>query len=334
MLPETYKKIVVMELGKTPSDCLKIVHMKIREPSAHEILVRNHYAGVNSTDIGRMMGVDEWHQEPPFDFGIEAIGEVIAVGDRIEQFKVGDAVATALPGNGYREYTTIDANFALKIPAIDSKYVGIFISGVRAKIALDFVADMQSGETVLVTSALGSSGHFAAQLAKQQGCHVIGTCANEEEAEQLKQLQVDRIINRETDNLADILADEYDQMLNLVYDTMGGSILDTAIQYCAPRARIIIAEALREHIKGDPTHHTINFYRQLIRRSVSVIGFNLSDYANAIPIESLKLLEQIEQGILHSMVDSQSFAGIEHVGDAIQHVMNGTSQGKVVVKLV
>src|SRR5690606_14559436 len=142
MYPETYKKVVVTQIGEDPHTCLSIQETKLSEPKAHDILVKNHYAGVNPTDIGRMMGLNP-HGKLPLDFGVEALGEVIAVGDRVEEFKVGDVVATALPGNGYREYTTIDRNFALKVPALDPKYVGLFISGVIAKIALDFVVDIQ-----------------------------------------------------------------------------------------------------------------------------------------------------------------------------------------------
>lgn len=333
MLPETYKKMVVIQNGSNPSECLQIQETKLSKPNAHELLIRNHYAGVNSTDIGRMMGIDLWQQATPFDFGIEAIGEVIAVGDKVEDFTVGDTVASAFPGNGYREYTRIDRNFALKIPALDPKYVGLFISGVIAKIALDKVADIQGNEAVMVTSALGASGHFAAQLAKVQGCHVIGTCHDQEEAAILDRLGLDRIIIRSEEDATQVIADDYDEMINIVFDTMGGELLDTCIKHAAPRARVVIVEALREHVLGEETIHKVDFYRQIIRRSLSIIGFNLGDYANVIPVESLKLLDQLQLGVIQSLVDPNTFEGIERVPDALRHLMTGTSQGKVVVKL-
>lgn len=332
MYPETYKKVVITQIGEDPHTCLSIQETKLSEPKAHDILVKNHYAGVNSTDIGRMMGLNP-HGKLPLDFGVEALGEVIAVGNRVEEFKVGDVVATALPGNGYREYTTIDRNFALKVPALDPKYVGLFISGAIAKIALDFVVDIQPNETVMVTSALGASGHFAVQLAKAQGCHVIGTCASAEEAAVLKQFNLDRIIIRDEEDTEQVLADEYHDMLNIVFDTMGGKLLDACIEHSAPRAKIIIAEALREHINHESVLHKIDFYHKVIRRSLSIIGFNLRDYANAIPSESLKLLDQMERGNLRSLVDPKNFSGIDSVPSAIAHLMGDHAQGKIVVKL-
>lgn len=332
MLPETYKKIVVAKTGIDPETCLRIQEIKLAQPKAYEILVKNRYAGVNATDIGRMMGISHYGKLP-FDFGVESLGEVVAIGERVEEFKIGDSVVTALPGNGYREYTTIDRNFALKVPALHPKYVGLFISGTIAKIALDFVADIKPNETVMVTSALGASGHFAIQLAKSQGCYVVGTCATAKEAEILRQFDIDRIIIRDDEDVEDVLENEYHDMLNVVFDTMGGQTLDACIDHSAPRARIIIAEALREHVNQESDLHQIDFYHKVIRRSLSIIGFNLSDYANAIPIESLKLLDQMERGTLRSLVDPTEFIGIDSVIDGIKHLISGEAQGKIVIKL-
>ena len=333
MLPESYKKLVVSKIGSNPHDCLQIVEVPFKKLHAHELLVKNHLAGVNSIDVGRMMGLDGWTQSPPFDFGIEALGEVVAVGDKVEEYKPGQKVVTAFPGNGYSEYSVIDRNFAGEVPAIDEKFVGIYISGAIAKIALEIIADLQKNETVMVTSGSGASGHFAVQLAKLQGCHVVTTGANIEEVELLRKLGADRVINRRRENTFEVLADEYDHMLNVVYDNAGGKILDACIEHTAPRARVVLVEALREHLGGEPTLHQLDLYRKVIRRSVSIIGFNPGDYANAFPIESLKLLDRVQIGVIQSLVDPVSFEGLEAIPDAIAHLMTGKSQGKIVVKL-
>ncbi|MGB7341792.1 MAG: zinc-binding dehydrogenase [Phototrophicaceae bacterium] len=333
MLPETYKKIIVTQRGKDPHQCLKVVEVPLSQPHTHDILVKNHYAGVNALDIGRMMGLDVHHPTPPFDFGIEAVGEVMAVGQRVKDYKVGDTVVTVLPSNGFREYSIIDHNFAGKVPGLDPKYVGVYIGGTTAKIALEFIADIQVNETVMVTSALGESGHFAVQLAKLQGCHVVGTCANDAEAAILKQIGVDRIIIRDKEDVAQVLHDEYSHMLNVVYDTIGGEILDACIDNTAPRARIILANALHEQLRGAAMTHSIDLYHKIIRRSVSLIGMNLNDYANAVPLEGLKLIDKIQLGEIQSIVDPHLFTGIESVPDALAHLISGQARGKVVVKL-
>ncbi|MEO1290545.1 MAG: hypothetical protein AAFV93_22605, partial [Chloroflexota bacterium] len=106
------------------------------------------------------------------------------------------------------------------------------------------------------------------------------------------------------------------------------------IDNTAPRARIIIANAIREQIRGESMLHTIDLYHKIIRRSVSLTGLNLSDYANAVPIEGLKLVDKIQRGEIQSLVDPTPFEGIASVPDALAHLMSGTAHGKVVVKLI
>ncbi|MEL6528218.1 MAG: zinc-binding dehydrogenase, partial [Chloroflexota bacterium] len=59
-----------------------------------------------------------------------------------------------------------------------------------------------------------------------------------------------------------------------------------------------------------------------------------SDYANAIKVETLKLLDLMEQGLVEALIDKRSFVGIEQVPDAIAYLMSGEARGKVVVKFV
>lgn len=333
MLPQTGKKVVVTKNGDDPFECLKIVDVPIKAPRPHEVIIKNHYAGVNVIDVARMMGIDGWVTPVPFDFGNESIGEVVAVGTKVNDFAIGDRVVTAFPGNGYQEYSIIDRNFVGDVPALEPKYIGLYISGAIARIALNFVADIQAEEIVFVTSAMGASGHFAVQLAKAEGCHVIGACRNAAEADILRKLGADRVIIRGEEDVSGVLAAEYHDRLDVVFDTMGGDMLNVCIEHTAPRARILLIEALSEHIYGESAQHMLNLYHKLITRSVSLIGINPGDYANAIPIESLKLLDQLQQGLIQSLIDPQEFEGLASVPDAIAHLMSGESYGKVIVKV-
>lgn len=333
MLPKSYKKLIVRKIGSNPRECLDLIEVPLKKLHSHEVMVKNHYTGINSTDVARMMGLDASNRPLPFDLGAVAIGEVIAVGDKVDDYQAGDTVATVFPGNGYSNYSIVDHNFVGKIPAIDPKYIGLFISGTIAKIALEFVADIQANETVLVTSGAGASGHYAVQLAKAQGCHVVAICGSVEEVVLLKQLGVDRVINRNEEDILHIIANDYHDMINVVFDNLGGYVLDACIEHSAPRARIILAEALREHLQGEASQHSIDLFRKVIIRSVSLIGFNLGDYANAVPMESMKLIDKLQAGFIQSIVDPTSFEGIDSIPDAIAHLMSGESHGKIVVKL-
>ncbi|MEO1644830.1 MAG: alcohol dehydrogenase catalytic domain-containing protein [Chloroflexota bacterium] len=334
-LPATFKKVVIRQTGRNPHTCLAVIDdAPLKTPSAHDVLIRNHYAGVNSMDIGRMLGVDGWQQALPMDFGIETIGEVVAIGKEVTNLAVGDVVMTALPGNGFREYTHVAHNLTMKMPAIAPRYVSTLISGSLGKIAIEFLGEVRADDVVVITSGLGSSGNFALQLAINAGSHVITTCNNAEEAKILQQWQPNRIINRVEEDIATVLAEEYPDAVTLVFDKMGGRILDACIKQTAPRARVILADALTEHLRGEDITHRLDFYHQVIRNSLTITGINLSDYANAIKVETLKLLDLMEQGLVEALIDKRSFVGIEQVPDAIAYLMSGEARGKVVVKFV
>lgn len=334
MLPETYKKIMVTKTGNDPHTCLALMEdVPMKAPSAYEVVVRNQFAGVNTIDIGRMLGVDGWQQALPFDFGTETLGEVVAVGKEVDKVAVGDVVMTALPGNGFREYTRIAHNLTVKMPAPDPRYVGTLISGTLAKIGMELLANVRPDDVVIVTSGLGASGHFALQLALNMGCYVITTCKDAEEAAILERWDPNRIVVREQDNLAEVLATDYPEAISVVFDTMGGQMLDACIAQTAPRARVVLVDAVHEHIRDESPTHTINFYRQVVRNSLSIMGINLSDFTGVIRVETLKLLEMIEQGLIESLVDGQQFEGIAQVPDAIGYLMSGAARGKVIVKL-
>ncbi|MCA9913452.1 MAG: zinc-binding dehydrogenase [Anaerolineae bacterium] len=334
MTEQTYRKVVVQETARDPHSALKIVEVAMGEPGPGELLVRNYYAGVNYTDLALMMGLTDAGQHLPFDFGAEAIGEVVAIGSGITNFQRGDIVLTGLPGNGYREYSRISQGFAMKVPAMKPEYVGLFISGSAAKIASESLAEIGSGQTVLVTVGCGSVGHYLVQLARLAGNHVISTCHNETEATLLQELGVDRIIDRSQEDVTKVLQEEYENGLQVVFEAFGGSILDAALKQAAPLAKIVLLETLHEHFRSASAVHQVNFYEMVIRKSVKILGFTMSDYAQNFILEAGKMIDLYERGEIRSIIDDRLFSGLESVPDALAHLMSGEGYGKTLVQLV
>jgi len=333
MTAETYRKVVVTQFGRDVNQCLAIKESPIPQPSTHEVLVRNHFLGVNFSDIPMMMGRFHNFRQLPLDLGVESAGEVVAVGDGVEEIKVGDPVAVVMYRSGYREYTLMDANFVIPLPDLSPDVMSLVLSGTSASIALDVQARMRSGQTVLITAAMGGSGHYAAQLAKLADNHVIGTCKNADEARILHELHLDRVIIREQENLDDVLTNEYGGGINLVYDSFGGTFFDTALKHLAHRGRIITAGALAEHTYGQPQEHTIDVYNQLTRKAATIHGFSVVEFAQFARPHVTKLMDLFRQGKLRTFVDPAEFKGIDAVTDAIQHVMDWETVGKVIVRL-
>jgi len=334
MSRQTYRKVIVQQTGRDPHAALKVTEVPLGEPGAGELLVRNHYAGVNYTDLAAMMGITDDSQRVPFDFGVEAAGEVVAVGNGVTDFQPGDMVLTALRGNGYREYSRIAKQFALKIPAMKPEYVGLYISGSAAKIAVDVMAEIGSGQTALVTAGMASMGHYIVQLVKRAGNIVVATCGSAEEAAFLQELGADRVIDRSQEDFAQVLQTEYPDAFDVVFEAFGGKILDVALQQLAPRAKFLLLETLNEHFRSSDTVHQIDFYQTVIRKSATLMGFTMSDYAQTFVLEASKMIDLYERGEIRTVLDGANFQGIEAVPDALAHLMSGKGYGKTLVSLV
>jgi hypothetical protein len=332
MHPSTYRRVIVKYSDPNPETALAIVETPMTDPAPHELLVHNHYAGVNYSDISHMMGLTESGEHPPFDFGLEAIGEVVAIGSKVEEFAIGDCVVTMLPGSGYREYGRIAANLAVKVPDIHPEYVGLFVSGAAAKIALDHVAEIRKGEVLVITAPFTGSGHMAVQLASRAGAEVIAASNAEDDIAILKELGASRIVDRSHSSFGEALR-EYSNRINVVYDALGGAVLDECLKHIAPRGRVVLADALREHISNDSSIHQINLYRSLINKSVTIKGINLSDYARQIRNAGWKMFEMYKRGEIRSMVDPTPFIGVESVPDAIRHAIAVKGRGKILIQL-
>lgn len=333
MTAETYRKVVVTEFGRDVTQCLAIQDAPLRQPSTHEVLIRNHFLGVNFSDIPMMMGRFSNFQQLPLDLGVEAAGEVVAVGASVDEFKVGDPVAVVMYRSGYREYTLMDANFVIPLSDLTPDVMSLVLSGTSASIALDVQARMRSGQTVLITAAMGGSGHYAAQLAKLADNHVIGTCKNADEARILHELGLDRVVIRDQENLDQVLTDEYGGGINLVYDSFGGTFFDTALKHLAHRGRLVTAGALAEHTSEQAHEHRIDIYNQLTRKAATIHGFSVVEFAQFARPHVSKMMDLFHQGKLRTFIDPTEFKGIEGAKDAIQHVMNWQTSGKVIVRL-
>ncbi len=194
---------------------LKLVEEDRPEPKPGELLVRVRASSLNFHDDMVVQG-----KIPCADGRIpltDGAGEVIAVGDGVEEFKVGDHVVGTfwpywlggemthatrrdIPGDsvdGYaREYVCLPAHAFTKAPTGYSHLEAATLpcAGVTAWRGLMVCGQMKPGDTVLVLGTGGVS-LFALQFAKAAGARIIATSASEEKVEKLKRLGADAVIN-------------------------------------------------------------------------------------------------------------------------------------------
>jgi NADPH:quinone reductase-like Zn-dependent oxidoreductase len=205
------------------SDVLVFEEMPRPQAGAGEVLIRVHAASINPLDWKVRDGhlKERMKHHLPLIPGWDVSGVVEAVAPDVSAYKIGDEVYGLLNfmANGaYAEYVaTSSQNLALKPKSIDHIQAGaVPLAALTAWQALFNVADLQSGQTVLIHAAAGGVGHFAVQIAKWKKAKVIATASANNESF-LRELGVDEVIDYKTTKFEEVVHD-----VDVVLDTMAG----------------------------------------------------------------------------------------------------------------
>jgi NADPH:quinone reductase len=165
-------------------EVMQLVDADLPPPGSGEVRIRHTAIGLNYIDTYHRSGL--YPVKLPSGVGLEAAGEVEAVGEGVTQLKVGDRVAY---GNGpigaYSEARNAPANRVSKIPdgISDETAAAMMLKGMTVRYLLRQTYKVAPGETILVHAAAGGVGLIACQWANALGATVIGTVGSEEKAE-------------------------------------------------------------------------------------------------------------------------------------------------------
>lgn len=298
-------------------DVLKTVHDAPKpRPDAGQILVAVHAAAVNPFDWKVREGAmkDNAPLTFPATLGGDCAGVVAEVAPGVSGFEVGDEVygqANALSGQGsYAEFTPVKAeSLAPKPKKVDFiTAAALPLAGVSAYQALVEHAQLQRGQKILIHGGAGGIASFAVQLAKYLGAHVATTAAAED-AEYVKSLGADEVIDYKTQKFEQLLKD-YD----VVYDTVGGDTYTRSFQILRPGGTIV--SMLEKPNEGLMKQHDVTAISQFTRVTTGRLT---------------KLAELIDQGAIKPQIDK--IFPLEQAADALAYIQSGRHHGKVVIKV-
>lgn len=335
MHPTRYRKLVLEQLTGQFRSSTRVVDTPWTDPGPGQVAIRNRFAGCNAVFDQNLCrnAVQYVNVVPPYDMGIEATGEVVAIGPGVQDFQLGDAVVTTKLGAGYREYQVADVKRVLHVREVSPEIVTLIPTGVSALVALEQIAELKSGETVIVSAAAGGLGHIVVQLARLAGNHVIGLTGSDAKRGVLERIGCDRVINYRKENLREVLAREYPNGVNVAYDTVGGEIFDAFLDHLAMRGRLIISGHTSDFDKPDEPVQQSRLYRKLYWKSASVRAFQNPAFPEFFDDAARRILDLYYQGKLEVLVDPAQFRGLDSVADAVEHLLAGRNSGKVVVRL-
>jgi NADPH-dependent curcumin reductase CurA len=334
-MSDAYRAIRLERYARSFRAAADIVTLDRRAPGPGEIAVTNHWCGINGifdTQIARN-AVDYVKLSLPTLTGVEAIGTVTAIGPDVTGFAVGDAATTVRFTGGYREANIgPEAQFA-KAPAPTREWLALASTGVSALLAMEQIGQIKDGETVAVSAAAGGLGHLIVQLAKLRGCRVIAVCGGPDKTAFVRSLGADRVIDYKTESVADVLAAEFPNQLDVAIDTVGGDIFDAFIDNLAYHGRLVAGGAAQD-LDGVPEIVTApRIVHKLYYKGASVRGFMNGLLTEHWPDARARLFALHDAGKVKVTFDSVRFAGLSQVYDAVERLLSGQSMGKVVVDL-
>jgi NADPH:quinone reductase-like Zn-dependent oxidoreductase len=219
------KAIAIKTYGNT--DVVNYVDVERPEPAADEVLIKIQCAGVNPVDwkirngLGERLGL-----KLPIRLGGEITGIVETLGAGVKNFIVGDEVYGLISSGGFAEYALAKStDVALKPKNISfEQAAAIPLGALTAWQAIFDLANLISGQKILITGASGGVGSLAVQLAKAKGAHVIGMASGSNE-DFVRNLGADEFIDYSTKKFVDIVKD-----VDVVFDTVGGDTFSKAFR--------------------------------------------------------------------------------------------------------
>jgi NADPH-dependent curcumin reductase CurA len=247
-----------------------------------------------------------WLDDRPSYVPPVAIGDVMRAGavgvveeSRHRRFPVGSQVVGTF---GVQQYAVSSGAGVERIdPGLGTPgmYLGVLgITGLTAYYGLFKHGRPRAGETVLVSAAAGAVGSVVSQLARLNGCRVVGIAGGPEKCAYLVDtLHVDEAVDYRSGSVRKAIAGACPDGIDVYFDNVGGPILDAALANLAFGARVVICGAISQYNETERAPGPANYMSLLVRRA-TMEGFLYFDNAADFPVARRRLAGWVSSGAL------------------------------------
>lgn len=326
-MTETMRAIEITKPGGP--EVLQLVERPLPEPKHGQVVIKVAYAGVNRPDALQRAGM---YAPPPTASdlpGLEASGEITAIGDGVSGLSVGDKVCALLPGGGYAEYVATAAAHCLPVPdgmsmkdaaclpeTFFTVWSNVFMRG-----------GLKAGELFLVHGGSSGIGTTAIQLGREFGARVFATAGTDTKCGACVKLGAEAAINYRDSDFVDVLKAEGGA--DLILDMVGGDYIPRNLQALAEDGRLVQIAFL------GGAKVEVNFTTLMTRR-LTMTGSTLrpqSDLAKARIAEQLRdqVWPLLNAGKIAPVMDSEY--DFENASEAHARMETSGHIGKIVLKV-
>jgi NADPH:quinone reductase-like Zn-dependent oxidoreductase len=322
---------------------LKLVSEPLDAPLSHQIQIAVKSIGLNFADIFAILGLYSATPLGSFIPGLEYAGEIIAVGDNISKFSVGDRVMGVTRFGAYTTHINIEESYVHHIPLAWSYDEGasFLVQALTAYYGLFHLGNLKKGQTVLIHSAAGGVGLLANRMAQRIGAYTIGTVGNKYKLPLLKEEGYQGAIVRGSDFKEKLEKALEDRELNLIMECIGGKVFSIGYDRLAPQGRVINYGSARYGGTGDSPNWPKVVWKYLTRPKIdpqkmiesnkAILGFNLIWLyeKKALMAEIIQELAEIH---MEAPFIGHSYS-FENLHEALTLFQSGNTTGKVVIKI-
>ncbi len=319
------------EMGE--ADVLQIEDLPLEEPGAGEVRLKVEAIGLNRAEV--MFRKGQHHEDPklPSRLGYEAAGIVDAVGPGVGDIQIGDRVST-IPAFSMRAYgvygesAIVPAYAAASYPdhLSISEGAAIWTQYLTAYGGLIDIGQLKAGDTALISAASSSVGLAAIQVAKAAGAVVIATTRGRIKKQFLLDSGADYVIvTNEEDLFESVTAITGGAGANLIFDPIGGPILQALADAAATGATIVEYGEL----SPEPTPFPL---AAALSKGLTVRGYTLFEIvkdAERLARAKQYVYDGLKSGALKPIIDS-TFP-LEAIADAHRYMESNQQKGKIVV---
>jgi len=225
--------------------------LRRRAPGPGEVEIGIRAGGVNFRDVMKLLGI--YPIEEPLDslIGDECAGEVVALGEGVDDLAVGDFVAAICPGS-FASHATVPRPLVFRLPSgwSPEEAATTPVAFLTAWYALAGLARVVGGERVLVHAGAGGVGMAAIQIAKLAGAEVIATAGNEEKRAVARELGAGLVLDSRTLEFADAIREATGGAgVDVALNSLSGEALTATLSVMAPFGRFL--EIGKRDIYGD-----------------------------------------------------------------------------------
>jgi NADPH-dependent curcumin reductase CurA len=309
----------------------KLAEKELRDPGEGEMLLASRYLGFDPAQKGWMENIADYVAPMQIGEVMRGSGICEVLESRNGRFQKGDWVFGTTGWTEHLVHTGQDLTKVETDLSPTSVLSVLGTTGVTAYCGLFKVGKPVAGDTVLVSGAAGATGSIVGQLAKIAGCRAVGIAGGPEKCRWLvEEAGYDAAIDYKAGGVREQIKEHCPGGVDVIFDNVGGSILDDMLARIATGARVVICGGISRYETGNLPAGPQNYFNLVFRRG-TMAGFIVLDWAAEFPGIRKRLEGFVHDGRLNYQEDIQQ--GFENAPETLKRLFTGKNRGKQLLQL-